>query len=74
MKSGLEGRNNAANGHAAIDTLRRVSMKSGLEGRNNAALQDVRAAGHEDVSMKSGLEGRNNPHKSWYFKMKDGSQ
>ena len=35
MKSGLEGRNNAANGHAAIDTLRRVSMKSGLEGRNN---------------------------------------
>ena len=41
MKSGLEGRNNAANGHAAIDTLRRVSMKSGLEGRNNRVGQVV---------------------------------
>ena len=38
MKSGLEGRNNAAIPHDLFDVLQHVSMKSGLEGRNNRAL------------------------------------
>ena len=58
MKSGLEDRNNTAEG-ASPEPEAEVSMKSGLEDRNNvrrASLTDTALL----VSMKSGLEDRNN--------------
>ena len=59
MKSGLEGRNNAAGAGKAMGEVS-VSMKSGLEGRNNLLHGWEQSRGATWVSMKSGLEGRNN--------------
>ena len=58
MKSGLEGRNNAAPAGNTTNP-RQVSMKSGLEGRNNHFYGSF-SQFMTWVSMKSGLEGRNN--------------